>query len=147
MFNKNKKDNKYTLKLHTKYMSMQALCFVLAIPLCSMSQNSHAGLYGPTAHSRANCYNNESITWDKSNSYWWRVISIHYPHKSNHSYHHTEDTQMVYTWRAAAVHWGESPPYGDYRVAGFHYYYPFGVETLDVNTSADNCNIYDGWWD
>lgn len=113
-----------------------------------LALNSHAGFNGPTAHSRGNCVNNESITWSAISSWQWRVVSFHNP-DWNHpgvGYHYV-DTGMAYTWRQAAVHWNESYPGGKYLVVGFHYYIDKGRERLDTNTEATDCSIYDGWWD
>ena len=121
--------------------SLILLCFIA---------NAQAGIHSPTAHSRANCGNNESITWYLKDSYWWRVISYHYYTKnpSNpNAPHHTIDTGKGYTWRQAAVHWGESVSGGNYYVMGIHYYYPNGQETFDAKSEAVDCSGYDGWWD
>ncbi|MBA2650278.1 MAG: hypothetical protein H0U75_11950 [Legionella sp.] len=119
------------------------LITVLSVP-------AQAGVNAVTAHSRANCGNNESVTWFLSGAYWWRVISYHYTSRhpaGPNSPHHTMDTGKGYTWRQAAIHWGESGLGGNYYVLGMHYYYPNGRETLDVKTDAVDCAIYDGWND
>lgn len=120
-------------------------CLLLSL---AMAEGSHAGIRAPTAHSRANCVNNESITWYLHHSHWWRVVSFHNYDLNNpkKGYHHI-DTGMSKTWRQAGVHWGESRPGGTYFVSGFHYFLHNGKEILDVTTKASNCNIYDGWWD
>ena len=41
------------------------------------SSIAYSGINGTTAHSRANCGNNESITWWLGHAYDWRVVSIH----------------------------------------------------------------------
>ncbi|MGM9454658.1 hypothetical protein ACTAZI_15120 [Legionella bozemanae] len=38
---------------------------------------ANAGLAVTTVHSRANCINNESITWWLGHAYDWRVLSAH----------------------------------------------------------------------
>lgn len=110
--------------------------------------NASAGVWATTIHSRANCFNNESITWWANNPNWWHVISVHH-HDGNNpgAGRHIVDTGMGYTWRQAAVHWNESPPGGRYFVVGFHYYIVNGQEYLDNNTRADGCSLYNGWWD
>jgi hypothetical protein len=50
---------------------VSALLFGLQINI------AHAGLAATTVHSRANCSNNESITWWLGHPYDWRVVSIH----------------------------------------------------------------------
>lgn len=83
-----------------------------------MSIVSHAGLDRTTVHSRANCLNNESITWWYLHPYDWRVVSYH---TDQGSQAHTIDTGFIYTWRAHAIHWGEGSPTGSWRVWGYHY--------------------------
>lgn len=41
-----------------KYIEKLTGCALLAITI-----SAHAGLWSTTIHSRANCFNNESITW------------------------------------------------------------------------------------
>lgn len=126
-----------------KFNKWMATCVILTAAI-----NAHAGMAAPTAHSRANCGNNESITWFAFAEYNWRVVSFH-NYNWNHpgqGYHYI-DTGMAQTWRQAAVHWGESAPGGTYLVDGFHYFLYAGREWLDVNTRATDCSIYDGWWD
>lgn len=113
-----------------------------------LSVDAHCGLWGTTAHSRANCVNNESITWYANHSFYWRVVSFHnYDLKNPSKGYHYIDTGMGYTWRQAAVHWNESAPGGSYFVSGFHYFLDRGREILDTNTQVSDCSIYDGWWD
>lgn len=110
----------------------------------------NAGVWGPTAHSRANCFGfNESITWHANHSYWWRVESHHYQPGASYPTCML-NTGKQFTWRAAAYHWAEAySSRGDaWWVNGFHFYYPYDdQERLDVMTSAGDCSIYDGWWD
>lgn len=119
--------------------------------LCSFligSLPSHAGIWATTIHSRANCGNNESITWYANHYYYWRVYSFHwYDMKNSDKGYHLIDTGMTETWRQAAVHWGESGPTGNYLVHGNHYYLYNGKQLLDNTTDATDCSIYDGWWD
>lgn len=110
------------------------------------SLNSYAGLVATTVHSRANCYNNESITWWLNHSYDWRVVSVHFD--IYNSAHHI-DTGYAYTWRQAAVHWGEAP-LGDHRwtVSGYHYLIDYGNGKIPFDsTHVGDCSIYNGWWD
>ena len=46
----------------------------VALIFCSIGSIANAGINGTTAHSRANCVNNESITWWLGHSYNWRVV-------------------------------------------------------------------------
>lgn len=105
---------------------------------------SYAGINGTTVHSRANCGNNESITWYLGHPFRWRVVSIH---EQNKRRGHMIDTGWDTTWRQAAVHWGEGVS-GGWTVTGYHYYigYAQGKIPFEI-THAEDCNIYDGWWD
>lgn len=110
------------------------------------SFGSHAGLVSTTVHSRANCYNNESITWWFNHAFDWRVVSIH---ANIYGGDHHIDTGYAVTWRQAAVHWNEAPP-DDHRwvVSGFHYLSDYGNGKIPFDTtSAGDCSIYNGWWD
>lgn len=127
---------------------MKRKIIIPALLLALFASGTNAGVYGTTIHSRANCINNESITWYLWNSYNWRVISFHnydlnQPSKGNH----VIDTGWSVTWRQAAVHWRESYPGGTYFVSGFHYFIYRNHEVLDGNTQTSDCSIYDGWWD
>lgn len=115
----------------------------------------HAAFNKPTAHSRANCAGfNESVTWHAFHSYWWRVESHHYINKYQYQPAHILNTGTAFTWRAAAFHATEAySSRGDrWFVQGFHFYHPpdglpTDIERIDVITTAEDCNIYDGWWD
>ncbi|QDQ40241.1 hypothetical protein E3226_007445 [Legionella geestiana] len=116
--------------------------------LCSIaSPISHSGINGTTAHSRANCANNESITWWLGHAYDWRVISIHRDTKARVQHH--IDTGYANTWRQAAVHWGEAPICNNnWSVTGHHFLLDYaGGRYPFESTYADDCSIYDGWWD
>lgn len=127
---------------------MSCISKITACALISMAVSAHAGFWGTTTHSRANCFNNESITWYANHAFDWRVVSFHnYNFNNPNSGYHYIDTGMSYTWRQAAVHWNESAPGGTYFVSGFHYYLDRGRQILDTNTQASDCSIYDGWWD
>lgn len=121
---------------------------IIAIGALIASINGHAGLWSTTIHSRANCGNNESITWYAGHNYYWRVYSFHWldMNKPSKGYH-VVDTGMSETWRQAAVHWGEAGPGGNWLVHGNHYYLYNGHQLLDNTTDATDCSIYDGWWD
>ncbi|MGQ3887538.1 hypothetical protein ACQUW5_00725 [Legionella sp. CNM-1927-20] len=128
---------------------MKYLKTIAGVTLLSISACPSAGVWGPTAHSRANCFGfNESITWHANNNYYWRVESHHFP-KGASKPAHILNTGTQYTWRAAAYHATEAySTRGDqWWVNGFHFWYPNGKERLDVMTSVGDCSIYDGWWD
>jgi len=127
---------------------MKSKIIILPLLLALQINIVNSGVYSTTAHSRANCVNNESITWFLWNAYNWRVISFHnYDLNRPANGYHYINTGMGHTWRQAAVHWKESYPGGSYFVSGFHYFLDRGNEVLDVNTQASDCSIYDGWWD
>lgn len=121
--------------------------FIIVFSSLILITNTYAGLHGLTAHSRANCVNNESITWHAGNSYWMRVISFH---NYNHVQQHVLDTFRIYTWRGADVCWGEAPKgRGDpWDVYAYHLLYDgWGKEYVYQISSVNDCSIYDGWWD
>ena len=131
---------------------MKKILTGLMLMLAIISSVANAGWDGVTVHSRANCGNNESITWQYMVPFTWRVVSFHYPESTNREAYHVINTGYANTWRQAAVHWGESfqPwPTGRYYVYGYHFYWDwtFNREVYDANTDANDCNIYDGWWD
>ena len=108
---------------------------------------SYAGFVSTTAHSRANCATFvESVTWNGKEHHWWRVRSLHTSAKGAQ---HLVDTSMIYSWRAAAFHAGESLRSDNpWLSQGYHFYADNnGREIFDVYTVADDCRAYDGWWD
>lgn len=113
-----------------------------------MTMASHAGVWETTAHSRANCSNNESITWNAHHSYRWKVVSLHHNIYGT-QYDHGIDTGWALTWRQAAVHWGEAP-LNDHRwiVTGYHFFIDYGQGKVPfAEETVGDCSIYDGWWD
>jgi hypothetical protein len=110
------------------------------------SASAQAGVRDFTMHSRANCANNESISWRAGYSYTLQTISNHY---SPGGGGHYIRTPREVTWRSAAVHWNEAFPGAGWLVIGEHW--------GDMNdgsafrhlkeTVVNNCAIYDGWWD
>lgn len=117
-----------------------ALIFSIQIDIAS------AGVVSTTVHSRANCVNNESITWWLGHAYDWRVVSTH---SNIYGGGHLIDTGYAVTWRQAAVHWGEAP-LDDHRwiVSGYHYLSDYGNGRMPFEiTNVGDCSIYNGWWD
>ncbi len=109
-----------------------------------------AGLVSTTVHSRANCSNNESITWWLGHPFDWRVLSIHTDIYSGGS--HNIDTGFSKTWRQAAVHWKEAPmkepPDRRWVVSGYHFLSDYGNGNIPFDkTNVGDCDIYNGWWD
>lgn len=107
--------------------------------------------------SRANCANNESITYNFFDPPQWRLtFSTHVDTQAGNSSHYVASGPLAYcdifgcwyyyeyTTRAAAIHWGEGGVpgfssrwvvYGDHR-----HYYP-GVGFTHFPTSAVDCNL------
>jgi hypothetical protein len=110
--------------------------------LVLFSSISHAGLNKTTVHSRANCLNNESITWWRGNSFDWRVVSIHKHISTNET--HMIDTGYIFNDRVAAIHWGEGVR-GGFVVWGYHYLSTYHKTVPFDKTYAEGCNIIDGW--
>jgi hypothetical protein len=107
--------------------------------------SANAGFNGLTHHSRANCANNESISWDWTQDRWLFVRSDHIQEKTGHVVH-TVDMPWVLTWRNAQVHWGEGT--GGWIVHGTHYMKDSkGNGYLAAEETVSDCSIYDGWWD
>lgn len=127
---------------------MKCIEKITGLAFLCLSLNIQAGAWETSVHSRANCFNNESITWNGNQAYDWQVVSFHnYDLNAPSKGYHYIDTGMSYTWRQAAVHWNESAPGGTYFVSGFHYFLDRGRRILDANTQVSDCSIYDGWWD
>lgn len=98
-----------------------------------------------TWFSRANCINNESISWHAWNAEWLWTNSYHYRYGT---YQHCENNvgnrctggSWQLTWRAAAVHWNEGYS-GGWYVFGKHWRWTSSTGTyLLGNTSATGCN-------
>ena len=102
----------------------------------------NAGFFSTTVHSRANCINNESITWYRNHPHNWRVVSIHNFLQNGNS--HLVDTGYYYKDRQAAIHWGEGL-YAGFQVWGYHYLRGFHDTIPFADTYAIHCNFIDGW--
>ena len=119
-----------------KYMVSLFLAFVLM-------NVANAELNGFTMHSRANCGNNESISWDATQ---YRVLGTVGHHYHNGTFIHRFSTGWENTWRSASVHWFEANPGSGWRVVGFHWIKVGTEERLLEVTDVSDCSIYDGWW-
>lgn len=120
----------------------------LGILLFSPNPTTYAGILGPTWYSRANCFNNESITWNSKAKHWYYTRSMHY---YRNDLKHFFNTGWELTWRSASVCWGESPLDSalDWRVVGYHWEITipdYRVRYLG-STQATTCHLYDGWWE
>lgn len=119
---------------------------LFTILLCFICSSSFSGVNGLTWHSRANCINNESITWDATKKHWLHTDSYHYDgswgchqlHVPQDAYHHTR--------RSAAVCWKEGFS-GNWKVVGNHYKKTRHKEKFLGSTTVTDCSIYDGWWE
>lgn len=111
---------------------------VLATSCLLLSQSASAGL---TWFSRANCINNESISWDwPGNDRWLWTYSYHYNYRAGR-WEQTLATGWENTFRSAAVHWGEGFS-GGYYVVGDHYTWVSGYGLLYLGrTQTNNCNL------
>lgn len=124
---------------------------VLLVSLLQVN-SATAGVYDLTIHSRANCVNNESITWHLGHEYTLWIFATHYVNKGEDPYtgqHVVSSGHIEKTWRSAAVHWNEPAHYPsvNWRVEG-HHYMMMGYTAYDIGTTvAYDCSIYDGWWD
>lgn len=116
---------------------------ILAI-ISIATTSTFAGLNKLTIHSRANCANNESISWHRGHYYTLLTVS---DHLRNDRKLHSLSSEWEYTWRSANVHWGEGVPGGGWFVQAGHYIMVGNQSILLGFTTADGCNIYEGWWD
>ena len=116
---------------------------LICLTLLAINMNSYAGFAGLTTHSRANCANNESITWHFGHSYRLLTYSAHIDRMG---YMHEVKAAWANTWRSAAVHWFEAKPGSGYNVIGNHFWFKDGKRSKIRETLATDCAIYDGWW-
>jgi len=109
---------------------------LLGISSITVAAPSYAGLVW---FSRANCGNNESISWDwPGNSRWLWTNSLHY---KNGRWEEPIRTGWEWTWRSAAVHWGEGFERG-YFVTGNHFeWLPGYGEHYFGHTETTHCNL------
>ena len=122
---------------------MKLIKFILLIGII-FSCYANAGFKELTIHSRANCANNESITWHYNHPYNLLTVS---DHLRNGQLQHRLAAGWETTWRSANVHWGEAGPGAGWHVQAGHYMRIGYTEYRIGFTTADDCNIYDGWWD
>lgn len=118
--------------------------FVLICFSVLFLNTANAGFHNFTMHSRANCGNNESISWEYK---VYRELGTVTHHYRNGQFVHGFSTGWQNTWRSAAAHWGEAAPGSGWRVIGYHWEKLNGQERLMDYTDVNNCSIYDGWWD
>lgn len=89
--------------------------------------------------SRANCINNESITWDWPGTNYWLWTSSY--HQKNGVWDSGASTGWVNSFRAAAVHWNEGYS-GGWNVVGDHWQWVAWFGTWKMGrTYATDCNF------
>lgn len=113
--------------------------FIVCALLGSSILYSAPSSASPVWFSRANCINNESITWDwPGNSQWFWTNNYTY---RNGAWEPTIATGWEYTYRSAAIHWGEGV-YGGAFVVGDHWRWIswFGTQYFG-RTQTNNCNL------
>lgn len=124
---------------------------IIVIPLSIFTFSAHAGFHGFTMHSRANCAGfNESISWEFNKYRYLQTFSQHNDTAGKAHWSCNLNTGWQYTWRSAAYHYKEGySSNGDrWHVEGQHWGLNAYNEPVRYDlTSADDCNIYDGWWD
>lgn len=112
--------------------------------LLTLATSANAGVNGLTAHSRANCVNNETISWDAVAPHTLFTTSDHI-NASTGALVHSITTGWANTRRSAAVHWGEGR--GGWTVHGYHWIQePNKPIRKFQDEVVTNCDIYDGWW-
>ena len=129
------------IKPHLENATMKKIA--LSVALFLFSNYSVAAFNGLSHHSRANCINNETISWDFTRKWNMGTAAEHF---------HNNDLICVLTQnyedtrRAAVVHWGEGR--GGWRVKGYHWLKDGrGQNHLVLTTEVTDCSIYNGWWD
>lgn len=133
------------MEIKTMAYGIKTVVFFLVL---SVFSTSFAGLKKFTMHSRANCMNNESISWQAGHSMVLRTLSEHVSFDKE-DFHvkdsHVIDTGWEHTWRSAAVHWGEGR--GGWWVKGYHFRCIDDTAVYLKSEEVVDCSIYDGWWD
>lgn len=123
--------------------------FIAMLFLIFACGTASAGFNGLTHHSRANCVNNETISWDFTKAWSLSVSSRHYhqPYKPGDFADHWGNPPAAKTKRLAAVCWGEG--HGDWIVDGWHYILKNDgtYELAQYDEKVKDCSIYNGWWD
>jgi hypothetical protein len=116
---------------------------IIVMSLLLAANLSHAAVNGLSIHSRANCVNNESISWDWTKPRLFQTKSTHWTRDGKKS--HEILTKSEVGRRSAAVHYGESV--SGWVVDGVHDITDQDTKKIKTYiTRAEGCNIYDGWW-
>lgn len=119
-------------------MCNKLVCAALAASFCAAPASA-----GLVWFSRANCLNNESISWDWPGRAHLLSTSSHHRH-AWWGWEKPVRTGWQWTDRSAAVHWGEGLA-GGFYVQGRHYesMQPYGEYFLGYSQATD-CNFADG---
>ena len=92
--------------------------FIKVFILFLLSSKGFSGFKEFTMHSRANCINNESISWEYG---VYRNLGTVSQHFQNGVFIHQISSGWAYTWRSAAVHWTEGAFTFLWQVIGYHW--------------------------
>ncbi|MFZ1342455.1 hypothetical protein [Thiothrix eikelboomii] len=107
-----------------------------------------AGMTALTHTSRANCINNESVSWQYNVPKTMFVSSKH-KFNINGSLHTISSGGYVTNWRVAGIHWSEGGPVAPippvWTVYGTHLI-KVGTRITQISSYATNCSVFDGWW-
>lgn len=126
--------------LRKYFRAASVLCVSLAGLAASMNVNADL-----TWFSRANCVNNESISWHAWNPEWLWTNTYHfkngtYLHCDNNAGNSCAGNSWQQTWWGGAVHWNEGL-IGGFYVIGDHWRWSASTGTyLLGRTSATGCN-------
>jgi hypothetical protein len=133
------------MKFSLNLQGVQMKKTIIAISFLTFSSVSQAAFNVLSIHSRNNCGNNESISWDGTQTHHLKTLSKHF--RPNTSYHDIL-VGPEQTWRSAAVHWGEGTG-GWTHTKGEHTLFENGnTKVIWVKyTDVKDCSIYDGWWE
>jgi len=120
--------------------------FKLMMPILILAMGSSSVMAGATQlthNSRANCGNNESISWDASTKRNLSVSSYHA--KPGVDHYATTGGFLNGVRRAGAVHWGTHDAGNNWYVRGTHWE-KLSNRTTRASTYATGCNISEGWY-
>lgn len=114
------------------------------ILMLGLSANANAGLFGITHHSRANCANNETISWDAKKQHWFATDSTH--NNMVNGVGHIVRDDFRKTRRSAAVCWAEG--LSGWMVIGRHYIKEHENEKVKMVKMevVYDCSLDEGWW-
>lgn len=109
-----------------------------------IGNSAHAAFNMISHHSRANCGNNESISWDGTGPHSFWVNSTHVNLRTGKVVC-AMSSGWIETRRNAMVHWGEGT--SGWAVIGEHWMWVNGKPKQVQYEMVQDCSIYNGWWD